>query len=156
MNRSCPLTSRFRPKILNLLLESQEQLGLTYLFITHDLSVVKHISDRVAVMYVGKIVEIAENKNLFANPKHPYTEALLSAVPKLDPRRRSERIVLAGDVAAPANSPSGCYFHPRCRYVVDQCRTDAPILEEIEPGHLVSCHRARELDLAGVAGTASH
>jgi len=142
-------------QILNLMLELQAQLGLTYLFIAHDLSVVKHVSHRVAVMYVGKIVEVAETERLFANPLHPYTEALLSAVPKPDPRLRSQRVILRGDVADPANPPSGCYFHPRCSYAVDQCRTDPPTLEEVEPGHWVSCHRARELDLAGVTGTSS-
>ncbi len=113
-------------QILNLMLELQDELGLTYLFVAHDLSVVKHISHRVAVMYVGKIVEMAETEPLFNNPKHPYTEALLSAVPKPDPRLRSERIVLKGDVADPARPPSGCYFHPRCDYATDVCRADAP------------------------------
>jgi len=138
-------------QILNLLLDLQEQLGLTYLFVAHDLSVVKHISDRVAVMYVGKIVELAETKPLFANPRHPYTEALLSAVPEPDPRQRSRRIVLEGDAADPANPPSGCYFHPRCAYAQDVCRQETPRLEEIAPNHFVSCHRARELSLRGVA-----
>ena len=137
-------------QILNLLLELQEELGLTYLFVAHDLSVVKHVSDRVAVMYVGKIAEVSETQKLFRFPKHPYTEALLSSVPIPDPRLRSKRIILEGDVADPAHPPSGCYFHPRCRYAVDICRTTPPKLEEIEPGHLVSCHRAKELSLAGV------
>ena len=138
-------------QILNLLLDLQEQLGLTYLFVAHDLSVVKHISERVAVMYVGKIVEMAETLELFESPKHPYTEALLSAVPKPDPRLRSKRIILQGDVADPANPPSGCYFHPRCRYAVDICRIKPPTMEEIQPRHFVSCHRAHELSLKGVA-----
>ena len=138
-------------QILNLMLDLQDELGLTYLFVAHDLSVVKHISDRVAVMYVGKIVEIAETKTLFQAPKHPYTEALLSAVPKPDPRRRSERIVLQGEVADPAHPPSGCYFHPRCAHAIDRCKTETPRLEELEPGHYVSCHRAREITLQGVA-----
>ena len=138
-------------QILNLLLELQEELGLTYLFVAHDLSVVKHISDRVAVMYVGKLVELAPTSQLFATPKHPYTKALLSAVPIPDPRLRSNRIVLAGEVANPAQPPSGCYFHPRCPFAVDICRTQPPKLEEIAPGHWASCHRARELDLTGVA-----
>ena len=137
-------------QILNLLLRLQEEFGLTYLFVAHDLSVVKHISDRVAVMYVGHIVELVATERLFETPKHPYTEALLSAVPKPDPRLRSQRIILEGDVADPANPPPGCYFHPRCRYAVDVCRKDTPTLEEVEPGHLVACHRARELELTGV------
>ena len=135
---------------LNLLVDLQRKLGLTYLFVAHDLSVVKHISDRVAVMYVGQIVELAPADKLFAAPKHPYTEALMSAVPKPDPRLRAHRIVLPGDVADPANPPTGCYFHPRCRYATDVCRQASPKLEEIEPGHFVSCHRARELTLTGV------
>jgi len=140
-------------QILNLMLELQERLGLTYLFVAHDLSVVKHISERVAVMYVGRIVETAPTEALFATPKHPYTEALLSAVPKPDPRLRSERIVLQGEVADPANTPPGCHFHPRCRYAQAICREKAPAQEEIEPNHYVSCHRARELTLRGVART---
>jgi peptide/nickel transport system ATP-binding protein len=139
-------------QILNLMLALQKQLGLTYLFVAHDLSVVKHVSDRVAVMYVGRIVEMAETRRLFGAPKHPYTEALLSAVPKPDPRLRAQRIVLEGDVADPANPPTGCYFHPRCRYAQDVCRGETPRLEEIAPDHFVSCHRARELTLRGVAG----
>ncbi|MBE7469996.1 MAG: peptide ABC transporter ATP-binding protein [Anaerolineae bacterium] len=142
-------------QILNLLLELQERLGLTYLFVAHDLSVVKHISERVAVMYVGQIVEIAKTEALFKTPRHPYTEALLSAVPKPDPRLRSQRIVLQGEVADPANPPSGCYFHPRCRYAVDTCRTVTPKLEEITPGHFVSCHRAREIELKGIGNSIS-
>jgi len=139
-------------QILNLMLRLQDQLGLTYLFVAHDLSVVKHVSDRVAVMYVGRIVEMAPTAPLFATPKHPYTEALMSAVPKPDPRLRSQRIVLEGEVADAANPPSGCYFHPRCRYAVDACRTETPRLREIQPGHFVSCHRADELSLRGVGG----
>jgi len=139
-------------QILNLMLALQKQLGLTYLFVAHDLSVVKHVSDRVAVMYVGRIVEMTETQRLFGTPKHPYTEALLSAVPKPDPRLRAQRIVLEGDVADAANPPTGCYFHPRCRYAQDVCRRETPRLEEIAPGHFVSCHRARELTLRGVAG----
>ncbi len=139
-------------QILNLLLDLQQELGLTYLFVAHDLSVVKHISERVTVMYVGRIAEVAPTQALFYSPKHPYTEALLSAVPKPDPRLRSQRIVLEGSVADPANPPSGCYFHPRCRYATDLCRTEPPVLEEIEADHFVSCHRARELKLRGVVG----
>jgi peptide/nickel transport system ATP-binding protein len=135
---------------LNLLQDLQSEFNLTYLFISHDLSVVEHISDRVVVMYVGKLVEHARTEELFFNPKHPYTEALLSAVPKPDPRQRSMPIVLQGDVADPANPPSGCYFHPRCQYCIDICKTDTPQLREITPEHFVSCHRAEELTLSGV------
>jgi peptide/nickel transport system ATP-binding protein len=137
-------------QILNLMLELQDTLHLTYLFVAHDLSVVKHVSDRVAVMYVGRIVEVAPTERLFATPRHPYTEALLSAVPKPDPRLRAQRIVLEGEVADPASPPPGCHFHPRCRYAVDRCRTEAPRLAEVAPGHLASCHRAAELALRGV------
>ena len=104
----------------------------------HDLSVVKHVSDRVAVMYVGQIVEMADTAPLFAAPQHPYTEALLSAVPKPDPRLRAQRIVLEGEVADPANPPSGCYFHPRCPYAVERCRVETPALEPVAPGHFVA------------------
>jgi peptide/nickel transport system ATP-binding protein len=137
-------------QILNLLLELQERLGLTYLFVAHDLSVVRHISNRVAVMYVGRIVELAETTEIFESPKHPYTAALLSAVPEPDPRLRSRRIVLQGEVANPASPPSGCYFHPRCPHAIAVCRTEAPAWQEISRGHFVSCHRAQELQLAGV------
>jgi peptide/nickel transport system ATP-binding protein len=141
-------------QILNLLLDLQEEFGLTYLFISHDLSVIEHISDRVAVMYVGKLVESAVTNELFINPKHPYTEALLSAVPKPNPRLRTESIVLEGDVADPANPPPGCYFHPRCSYRIDRCATEEPVLRDIAPDHFVSCHRAEELTLLGVLGAA--
>lgn len=137
-------------QILNLMLRLQQQFGLTYLFVAHDLSVVKHISDRVAVMYVGRIVETASTEDLFAGPLHPYTEALLSAVPEPDPRLRSKRIILQGQVADPSKPPTGCYFHPRCRYAQDVCREKTPQLEELKPGHYVSCHRAKELALHGV------
>ena len=139
-------------QIVNLLLELQEQLGLSYLFVAHDLSVVKHVSDRVAVMYVGKMVEIAPTAALFDTPKHPYTEALLSAVPKPDPRLRSQRIILEGEVADPAHPPSGCYFHPRCKYAQPVCHTEKPELRQLAPGHWVSCHRAHEITLVGVSG----
>jgi peptide/nickel transport system ATP-binding protein len=137
-------------QILNLLMDLQQELGLTYLFVAHNLSVVKHISDRVAVMYIGKIVELAETQELFHFPKHPYTEALLSAVPKPNPRVSRTRIVLEGEVADPSNPPTGCHFHPRCRYAIEICKEKVPILNEIAPGHLVSCHRAKELALAGI------
>lgn len=143
-------------QILNLLQDLQQQFGLTYLFIAHDLSVVEHISDRVAVMYVGQLVESATTDELFTNPLHPYTEALLSAVPQPDPRARREPIVLPGDVADPANPPSGCYFHPRCRYNDGQrCVTETPALREIRPGHVVRCHLADQLSLLGVVSATS-
>ena len=138
-------------QILNLLQDLQEEFNLTYLFIAHDLSVVEHISDRVGVMYVGKMVETAETAELFAKPKHPYTEALLSAVPTGDPEIKMERIILPGEVANPANPPSGCYFHPRCKYAQSICSEKTPPLEEVEPGHFAACHFAKELDLQGVA-----
>jgi oligopeptide/dipeptide ABC transporter ATP-binding protein len=138
-------------QIVNLLLELQDRLGLSYLFIAHDLSVVKHVSDRVAVMYVGKIVEVAATETLYAAPLHPYTEALLSAVPKPDPRFRAQRLILQGEVADPANPPPGCAFHPRCRYAVERCRVETPMLSEVAPGHWASCHRSPELALKGVA-----
>jgi peptide/nickel transport system ATP-binding protein len=137
-------------QILNLLLDLQADLGLTYLFVAHDLSVVRHISNRVAVMYVGRIVELAETAALFAAPKHPYTAALLSAVPEPDPRARAHRVILQGEVANPAAPPPGCYFHPRCPYAIETCRTEAPPWQQIAPGHFVSCHRAQELQLVGV------
>jgi peptide/nickel transport system ATP-binding protein len=137
-------------QILNLLQDLQKQFGLTYLFIAHNLTVVKHISNRVAVMYVGKVVEMAATRELFRSPKHPYTEALLSAVPNPDPLHLIEPVILPGEVADPANPPSGCYFHPRCRYAVERCTLEAPVLHEVESEHFVSCHRAGELALAGV------
>jgi peptide/nickel transport system ATP-binding protein len=137
-------------QILNLLQDLQKEFDLTYLFIAHDLSVVEHISDRVAVMYVGKIAEMSETEELFINPKHPYTEALLSAVPKTDPETKMARIILPGEVANPANPPSGCYFHPRCKYAQDICSKEEPAWEEVSPGHFATCHFARELTLKGV------
>jgi len=137
-------------QILNLLFDLQADLRLTYLFVAHDLSVVRHISNRVAVMYVGRIVELAETETLFSAPRHPYTAALLSAVPEPDPRVRSRRLLLQGEVANPASPPSGCHFHPRCPHAVDVCRTQTPAWEEVAPGHMVGCHRAAELKLAGV------
>ncbi len=127
-------------QILNLMLDLQQQYHLTYLFVTHDLSVVRHICDSVAVMYVGKIVETSSTWELFDAPRHPYTAALLSAVPKPDPRLQSERILLKGDVANPANPPSGCYFHPRCQYARDVCRVDQPPLRAIDAARSVACH----------------
>ena len=137
-------------QILNLLEDLQEEFNLTFLFIAHDLSVVEHISDRVGVMYVGQLVEMADTDSLFSAPKHPYTEALLSAVPTTDPEIKMERIILPGEVANPANPPSGCYFHPRCRYAQDICKSEKPAWSEVGPGHFAACHFADELDLRGM------
>jgi peptide/nickel transport system ATP-binding protein len=139
-------------QILNLLADLREQFHLSYIFIAHDLGVVEHISDRVAVMYLGQIVEIGETKRLFAFPKHPYTEALLSAVPVADPKaqRARQRIRLGGDVPSPANPPSGCHFHPRCRYAQAICSQQEPPLRELEPGVFAACHFAETLKLQGV------
>jgi peptide/nickel transport system ATP-binding protein len=139
-------------QVLNLMLRLQRELHLTYLFVAHDLGVVKHICDRVVVMYVGKIVEMAPTEQLFLAPKHPYTAALMSAVPVADPRIRSGMTPLEGEVPSPANPPSGCYFHPRCPYAVEVCAIKQPALEEVSPSRFVSCHRARELALAGIGG----
>jgi peptide/nickel transport system ATP-binding protein len=146
-----------RAQILNLMRRLQREFDLTYLFIGHDLSVVEHICNRVAVMYVGKIVELAETKALYARPRHPYTEALLSAVPNPDPDLRDpdRQILLEGDVPDPANPPSGCYFHPRCRYAQDRCKTESPPLRDIGDGHLAACHFAETLHLRGVTDTRS-
>ena len=131
-------------QIINLLEDLQSRLGLTYLFIAHDLSVVRHISDRVAVMYLGKIVELADRKALYEDPLHPYTRALLSAVPIPDPRleARRERVVLRGEVPSPLNPPSGCVFHPRCPIGIDRCRHEVPSLRDLTPGHGAACHLA--------------
>jgi peptide/nickel transport system ATP-binding protein len=143
-----------RAQILNLLEDLQAEFGLTYLFIAHDLSVIRHICDRVSVMYVGKLVESAEATDLYMQPKHPYTEALLSAVPIHNPRQRDRkrRIRLEGDVADPANPPTGCYFHPRCRYAQERCQHEEPLLRPVDGNgqHFVSCHFAEELNLRGV------
>ena len=147
-------------QVINLLEDLQERLGLTYLFISHDLSVVEHISDRVVVMYVGRVVEIADTKELFTRPLHPYTEALLGAVPQPDPRKRHEATPLKGEVPSPANPPSGCYFHTRCPYAQQKCIDETPPLREIATDQggspegarrprLVSCHFAEELELTG-------
>jgi oligopeptide/dipeptide ABC transporter ATP-binding protein len=127
-------------QVLNLMQDLRDDLGLTYLFISHNLSVVEHISDRVAVMYLGKIVELSSRDNIFANPTHPYTKALLSALTIPDPRRTRNRIILEGDIPSPANPPSGCHFHTRCRDAMDICETEAPTLRELGKDHIVACH----------------
>ena len=137
-------------QVLNLLQNLKDDLRLTFIFISHDLSVVEHICDKIAVMYVGSIVEMAATDELLRNPKHPYTEALVSAVPSADPLVKMERILLEGDVPSPANPPAGCVFHPRCRYAQDICKTEKPPLVEVAPGHIASCHFASELELQGV------
>ena len=138
-------------QILNLMLDLQKRLNLTYLFVAHNLSVVKHICDRVVVMYVGKIVELATTEELYRAPLHPYTAALMAAVPVADPRVKTGNVELKGEVPSPANPPSGCYFHPRCEFAKDVCRTELPAFREVRPGHFVACHRAEELKLPGVA-----
>jgi peptide/nickel transport system ATP-binding protein len=137
-------------QVINLLEDLQKEFGLTYLFIAHNLSVVEHISNRVAVMYLGKIVELADAEALYAEPQHPYTEALLSAVPYADPDRQTRRIILTGDVPSPANPPAGCKFHPRCHYAKAICSQEEPALRAVKPGHLAACHFAEELTLAGI------
>jgi peptide/nickel transport system ATP-binding protein len=137
-------------QVVNLLQDLQAELGLAYLFIAHDLSVVRHISDRVAVMYLGKIVEIADVDDLFLNPRHPYTEALLSAVPVADPDFVGTRIRLKGEAPSPMAPPSGCPFHPRCAYATAQCSAETPAMREVAPEHDASCHRVAELTLRGV------
>ena len=141
-----------RSQTLNLLQDLQNEMQLTYLFISHDLSVIRYVCNRVAVMYVGKLVELADTRSLFLTPQHPYTEALLSSVPKPDPRVRSQRIVLEGDVPDPSQPPSGCHFHPRCRYAVDRCAEETPPLRETADGHHVACHLADEIELVGIHG----
>ncbi len=127
-------------QVINLFQDLQAELGLTYLFIAHDLRVIKHISDRVAVMYLGQIVEIAEGNELYQNPLHPYTQALLSAIPVTDPRTKKQRIVVEGDPPSPIHIPSGCRFHPRCPKRFERCDQEAPVLREVSSGHWVSCH----------------
>jgi oligopeptide/dipeptide ABC transporter ATP-binding protein len=129
-------------QVINLMMDLQREKRLSYLFIAHDLAVVEHISHRIAVMYLGKVVEYADKKTLFTVPKHPYTEALLSAVPVPNPKLKREKRLLQGDVPSPINPPPGCAFHTRCPYVFDRCKTEAPVLRELGPGHGVSCHRA--------------
>lgn len=141
-------------QVLNVLQELQNRLGLALVFIAHDLSVVEHISDRIAVMYVGKIVEMSETTELLHQPLHPYTEALLSAIPPADPDIHPERIRLHGEVPSPSNPPSGCIFHPRCNYARPVCSQQEPPLVESTPGHFVSCHFAKELHLKGIGASA--
>jgi len=130
----------FQAEVINLMMDLQREKKLSYLFIAHGLAVVEHISHRVAVMYLGKIVEYAEKKRLFLNPLHPYTEALLAAVPVPNPKLRRAKRPLAGDVPSPVNPPPGCPFHTRCGYAQDRCRLEVPQLREVAPGHWVSCH----------------
>jgi oligopeptide/dipeptide ABC transporter ATP-binding protein len=136
-------------QILNLLEELQESLGLTYLFIAHDLAAVAYICDRVAVMYLGQIVEIGATRDVYFTPRHPYTEALMSSVPEPDPAAHLQPMLLQGERPDPAHPPSGCRFHTRCRYATELCATQAPAPVEIEPGHFAACHYARELSLKG-------
>lgn len=132
-------------QIINLLKELQDYFGLTYLFISHDLGVVRYVSDYIAVMYLGKIVEMGSYEDIYQSNVHPYTKALLSAMPKESPNEVKERISISGDVPSPINPPQGCYFHKRCPYAIKICKTKAPILESIDKGHIVSCHRAKEM-----------
>jgi len=127
-------------QVINLLMDLQNEMQLSYLFVAHDLAVVEHISHRVAVMYLGKIVELTDKRSLFAHPQHPYTEALLSAVPTPDPRAQKKRIILGGDVPSPINPPPGCRFHTRCPYAFERCRVEEPLMQEVRAGHFVACH----------------
>ncbi|MGO4542627.1 ABC transporter ATP-binding protein [Paenibacillus sp. 2TAB19] len=136
-------------QIINLLKDLQEQFKITYIFISHDLSIVENISDRVAVMHLGKVVEMADVDSMFGQPRHPYTEALLSAVPQPDPDLKKERIVLEGEVPNPANPPSGCHFHPRCAYKTERCEKEVPVLRAIGDNHMAACHYADQLTLRG-------
>ena len=138
--------------ILNLLKDLQQDLNLSYIFIAHDLAVVEHISDRVAVMYVGKLVELATSRELFSRPRHPYTQALLSAVPLPDPTRKANRVSLAGEIANPAHPPSGCHFHPRCPFATERCKQEVPVWREISPEHYVACHFAEHIEPRGEFG----
>lgn len=141
-------------QILNLLEDLKERFHLTYLFISHDLSVVQHVSDRVAVMYLGKLVEIGDTELVYFSPGHPYTEALLSAIPRVNPKSKMQRILLKGDVPSPLNVPPGCAFHPRCRYAKEICTREEPVLQDVGGGRYVACHFATELALKGVEADA--
>ena len=137
-------------QVVNLMKDLQKRLGLSYLFIAHDLAVVKHMADRVAVMYLGEIMEIAGKRELFSNPRHPYTRALLAAIPHPDPARRGRVVPLGGDVPSPMNVPPGCRFHTRCPFAQAKCRTDVPALREVAPGHRAACHFAETLPDPGL------
>lgn len=139
-------------EILNLLGDLQQEFDLTYLFIAHDLSVVQYISDRVAVLYLGRMVELAPTEELFFQPRHPYTEALMSAIPAPDPDAPMQPVVLQGEIPSPINPPSGCHFHPRCRYAQDVCKIERPAWKEYQPGHFAACHFADTLTLQGAQG----
>ena len=136
-------------QILNLLMDMQKELGLTYLFVAHDLSVVEHVSDRVAVMYLGRLVEVAPTAELFYKPLHPYTEALMSAIPALDPDEVMKPVILEGEIPSPANPPTGCHFHPRCPFAQERCKNEIPEWKEYKPGHFAACHFADTLSLKG-------
>ena len=138
-------------QVLNLLMDLQEEFGLSYLFVSHDLAVVEHIGHRIAVMYLGRIVELAPRDRIFAQPQHPYTEALMAAAPIADPRARSARLVIEGDVPSPMNPPPGCHFHTRCPYAEARCKVEDPPLQEIAPGHVVACHLRTPAKLASAA-----
>ena len=137
-------------QVLNLLMDLQEEFGLSYLFVSHDLAVVEHIGHRIAVMYLGRIVELAPRERIFAQPQHPYTEALMAAAPIAAPKARNARLVIEGDVPSPINPPPGCHFHTRCPHAEARCRVDAPPLQEIAPGHVVACHLRQPAPLAQV------
>ena len=137
-------------QVINLLEDLQNELGLTYLFIAHDLSVVEHISDRIAVMYLGSIVEMVPAQELYKIPKHPYTEALLSAIPSIDPNTHKARIILPGEIPNPSDPPPGCKFHTRCRYAKEKCKNEVPAWDEISPGHWTLCHFSKTLNLHGI------
>ena len=137
-------------QVLNLLMDLQEEFGLSYLFVSHDLAVVEHIGHRIAVMYLGRIVELAPRERIFSQPQHPYTEALMAAAPIAAPKARNARLVIEGDVPSPINPPPGCHFHTRCPHAEARCRVDAPPLQEIAPGHVVACHLRQPAPLAQV------